>query len=66
MKQPKFVALFLTGALVFSGIAPSYVAAETDPVAEDMTAPAAPVVSVPLDTSTSVTIGGEVGAKALS
>ncbi|QUP87767.1 hypothetical protein KD909_03265 [Exiguobacterium sp. PFWT01] len=65
MKQPKFVALFLTGALVFSGIAPSYVAAETDPVAEDVTAPAAPVVSVPLDTSTSVTIGGEVGAKAL-
>ncbi|MCT4794801.1 Ig-like domain-containing protein [Exiguobacterium alkaliphilum] len=61
MKQPKYLALFLAGTLVFGGFAPAYVSASTT---VDVTAPTAPVVSAPLHTSTSLTIEGEVGAKA--
>lgn len=65
MKQPKYFALFLAGTLVLGGFTSSYVAAESGTTVEDVTAPTAPVVSTPLDTSTSLTIAGEVGAKAL-
>ena len=62
MKQPKYIALFLAGTLAFGGVLPSTVVkAETT---EDVIAPNAPVLSAPLHTSTSLTITGEVGAKA--
>ncbi|TCI57341.1 hypothetical protein EVJ24_00765 [Exiguobacterium sp. SH1S21] len=65
MKQPKYLALFLAGTLVIGGFTPTFVAAEggTTTVA-DVTAPAAPVVAAPFHTSTSLTIQGEIGAKA--
>ena len=62
MKQPKYAALFLATTLAFGGIAPSTIVnAETT---EDVTAPDAPVLSAPLHTSTTLTITGEVAAKA--
>ncbi|TCI71227.1 hypothetical protein EVJ22_08010 [Exiguobacterium sp. SH0S7] len=61
MKQPKHLALFLAGTLVFGGFTPAYVSAATT---VDVTAPTAPVVSAPLHTSTELVISGEVGAKA--
>lgn len=62
MKQPKYAALFLAATLAFGGIAPSTIVnAETS---EDVTAPDAPVLSAPYHTSTSLTITGEVAAKA--
>ncbi|MGA9467480.1 MAG: hypothetical protein WBV10_07615, partial [Exiguobacterium marinum] len=62
MKQPKYAALFLATTLALGGIVPSTVVnAET---VEDVTAPDAPVLSAPLHTSNSLTIAGEVAAKA--
>ncbi|WP_114166966.1 Ig-like domain-containing protein [Exiguobacterium sp. TNDT2] len=61
MKQPKHLALFLAGTLVFGGFTPAYVSASTT---VDVTAPVAPTVSAPLHTSTELVISGEVGAKA--
>lgn len=61
MKQPKHLALFLAGTLVFGGFTPAYVSASTT---VDVTAPTAPVVSAPFHTSTELVISGEVGAKA--
>lgn len=61
MKQPKYASIFLAGALVFGGFT---TAAPTAHAAVDTVAPSAPIVSSPLHTSTSLTIQGEVGAKA--
>ena len=61
MKQPKYASIFLAGALVFGGFT---AATPTAYAAVDTVAPEAPVVSSPLHTSTSLTIQGEVGAKA--
>lgn len=64
MKQPKYLSLLLAGTLVL-GFAPTFSSAETNTTSVvNEAAPAAPVVSAPLHTSTSLVIKGEAGLKA--